>query len=104
MSKRRLPARIGALVLILHGEGYSPRLGGARPRSECRFLAGEFGTITAIDHEWYRPFTVTLPPHPDYPDDGPREFMFMRDEFVVCPLGTTPNTSAMDNHPQERLS
>lgn len=102
---RRRPARLGAQVLILLGEGYctaatAPWVGphGERPRNLVRFLAGEFGTITAIAPDWYRRYTVTLPPHPDWPDDGERTFMFTRDEILVLPTGTVPNTSAMDNH------
>lgn len=96
---RQSPARIGATVVILFGEGYSPRRGGPRPRAEARFLGGEFGVITGRTPDWYREWTVTLPPHPDYPEDGEREFMFQRSELYVCPPGTVPNTSAMDNHP-----
>lgn len=87
---RQSPARIGATVVILFGEGYSPRRGGPRPRAEARFLGGEFGVITGRTPDWYREWTA---------EDGEREFMFQRSELYVCPPGTVPNTSAMDNHP-----
>lgn len=101
---RKLPARIGASIIVLHGEGYTMRTKGAgpngeRPRAHCRFLAGEFGTISAIE-EWFgeRRYCTVLPPHPDWPEEGPREYWLHRDDFQVLPIGTPTNTSAMDNH------
>lgn len=95
---RQSPARIGATVVLLTGEGYDPN-GETRPRPDVRFLAGEFGVITRHTTDWYREWTVTLPPHPDWPETGERVFMFTRAELLVVPVGTVPNTSAMDNHP-----
>jgi hypothetical protein len=103
MKLRRLPARIGATVIILHGEGYHSNAV-PRPRRGVRFLAGEFGTIVERTPDWYREWTVELPPHPDWPEDGPRRFMFKRDEIMVLPRGTVPNTSAMDGHNRGRGS
>lgn len=74
-------ARVGTKVRLLRGEEYSYARKTYRPRNETRFWTGEEGTIVVrYPREEKYDMMVELAPHPDWPEDGPRQYLFTKEE------------------------